>query len=233
MSATFRTRLLPALVAAGLVAPTCALGAPSPGGAQAPSGDVVFTSGAHAYRDRPARVRGFVPAGDAGHSVRIERLDAATGTWAEVATAIAGADGRFAARWRSATAGRFTLRAVVDPGGDAQAATASGELTVSVYERAKATWYGPGFYGRRTACGQRLTRRLAGVAHRTLPCGTLVALHHRGQATVVPVVDRGPFGTDAEWDLTSATAAAVGFTQTGTLGVLPRAERRGTPASGS
>jgi len=222
MSALLRTRLLPALVAAGLVAPAGALGEPSPGGAQAPAGDVVLTSGAHAYRDRPARVRGFVPPADAGRSVRIERLDEATGAWTPVASALALADGRFTARWRSQRAGRFMLRAVIDAGGDAQTASAPAALAVTVYERSKATWYGPGLYGRRTA-GQRLTRRLAGVAHRTLPCGTLVALHHRGQATVVEVVDRGPFGTDAEWDLTAATAAAVGFTQTGTLGVLPRA----------
>jgi len=38
----------------------------------------------------------------------------------------------------------------------------------------RVTWYGPGFYGNRTACGQRYTRHIVGVAHRTLPCGTLV-----------------------------------------------------------
>lgn len=36
------------------------------------------------------------------------------------------------------------------------------------------SWYGSGFYGQRTACGQTLTKTLVGVANRTLPCGTLV-----------------------------------------------------------
>ena len=37
---------------------------------------------------------------------------------------------------------------------------------------ANISWYGPGLYGNGTACGQRLTKGLVGVAHRTLPCGT-------------------------------------------------------------
>ena len=35
-----------------------------------------------------------------------------------------------------------------------------------------ASYYGPGFYGNRTACGQTMSTTLQGVAHRTLPCGT-------------------------------------------------------------
>ena len=35
----------------------------------------------------------------------------------------------------------------------------------------KASWYGPGFFGNRTACGQTLTRKTIGVAHRNLPAG--------------------------------------------------------------
>lgn len=57
-----------------------------------------------------------------------------------------------------------------------------------------ATWYGPGFYGNRTACGQTLTRRLVGVAHRTLACGTRVAVRWRGMTIRTRVVDRGPWG---------------------------------------
>ena len=56
------------------------------------------------------------------------------------------------------------------------------------------TWYGPGFYGGRTACGQRYTRQLVGVASRTLPCGTLVQFRWHGISVVAPVIDRGPFG---------------------------------------
>jgi rare lipoprotein A (peptidoglycan hydrolase) len=57
------------------------------------------------------------------------------------------------------------------------------------------TWYGPGFYGGRTACGQRYTRYIVGVASRTLPCGTLVQFRWRGITVVAPVIDRGPYAT--------------------------------------
>ena len=77
---------------------------------------------------------------------------------------------------------------------------------VTVFRRARATWYGPGFYGRRTACGLRLTTRTLGVAHRTLPCGTLVELFKDGRTVTVPVIDRGPFRPGTSYDLTYATA---------------------------
>ena len=83
-----------------------------------------------------------------------------------------------------------------------------------------ATWFGPGFYGHRTACGQRMTHRLLGVAHRTLPCGTKVALLYKGRTITVPVVDRGPFANGASYDLTSATAEALGVTQTARIGAV-------------
>jgi hypothetical protein len=166
--------------------------------------------------------RGRRPPGQRRAHLRVERLDAATGAWVTEGTAVAAADGGFAVRWRSAAPGRATLRAVVDHGGDASVAAASEELTVTVYRPAKATWYGPGFYGRRTACGQTMSRTLQGVAHRRLPCGTLVAIRHSGRSVVVPVVDRGPFGTDAEWDLTAATAQSVGLTRTAAIGALPQ-----------
>lgn len=59
------------------------------------------------------------------------------------------------------------------------------------------TWYGPGFYGGKTACGQRYTRRIVGVASRTLRCGTLVQFSWHGISVVAPVIDRGPFATSA------------------------------------
>jgi hypothetical protein len=223
MQTILRTRLLPAVLAVGLAAPAASIAdSPSTGGVSAPSGgDVTITSGRNAYAGRPARVRGYVPVADAGRTVQVERYDEPSGTWLAVGSAVAAADGRFVARWQSATSGRFTLRALIDHGGEAAAASASSELAVTVYEPARATWYGPGLFGRRTACGQRLTRTLVGVAHRTLPCGTQVTLYHRGRVIVAPVVDRGPFANGAEWDLTAAAARAVGLTQTGTVGTLP------------
>ncbi len=70
---------------------------------------------------------------------------------------------------------------------------------------AVATWYGPGFLGHRTACGQTLTAHLRGVAHRSWPCGTRVCFRYHARRSCVPVVDRGPFSF-ATFDLTARTA---------------------------
>jgi len=63
------------------------------------------------------------------------------------------------------------------------------------------SWYGPGFYGNHTACGQAYTKRIFGVAHRTLPCGTLVTFRWKGEQKTVPVIDRGPYVEGRIWDL--------------------------------
>jgi rare lipoprotein A (peptidoglycan hydrolase) len=83
-----------------------------------------------------------------------------------------------------------------------------------------ATWYGPGFFGRRTACGQILRRSTQGVAHKRLPCGTQVTIFHRGRLATVPVIDRGPYSGRAVWDLTQATARDLGVRQTTRVRVL-------------
>lgn len=80
---------------------------------------------------------------------------------------------------------------------------------------ALATWFGPGFFGNHTACGQVLSHRLVGVANRTLPCGTLVRVSYEGRHVVVPVVDRGPYGPiHASWDLTEHAARLLKITET-------------------
>lgn len=88
---------------------------------------------------------------------------------------------------------------------------------VALMRALKATWYGPGFYGKRTACGVRLGRGTLGVAHRTLPCGTRVTFYHDGHFATVAVIDRGPFRRGVAWDLTAAAARQLGFRSTGVL----------------
>lgn len=75
-----------------------------------------------------------------------------------------------------------------------------------------ASWYGPGFYGNRTACGQLYTPVIIGVAHKTLPCGTMLELEFRGRVVIVPVIDRGPFIAGRTLDLSNATRAALACT---------------------
>lgn len=72
------------------------------------------------------------------------------------------------------------------------------------------TWYGPGFYGNRTACGQRYTRTIIGVAHKTLPCGTLIQFRWQGITAMARVIDRGPYATsDYVFDFSAALACDV------------------------
>ena len=81
-------------------------------------------------------------------------------------------------------------------------------------KRRMATWYGPGLYGNEMACGGKLTKATFGVAHKTLPCGTKVAIAHGGRIVIAPVVDRGPFTKGIEYDLTRHAAEAVRMTAT-------------------
>ena len=81
------------------------------------------------------------------------------------------------------------------------------------------SWYGPGFYGRRTACGQAMTESLIGVAHRTLPCGTRISFKNpaNGRIVTAPVVDRGPYVSGRTWDLTGGLCLKLGHCYTGSL----------------
>jgi molybdopterin molybdotransferase len=120
-----------------------------------------------------------------------------------VTQAQAGADGSFSARWRTDAVGRVTLRAVVPGDAGVQVASAPATVQVTVYRPARATWYGPGLFGRRTACGQRLTRSLVGVAHKRLPCGTPVRGLYGGRTITAPGGRSRPFVHGASYDLTS------------------------------
>jgi rare lipoprotein A len=219
-------RIAMLLVACALVAPAAAAAddpEPSTGGTAMPAADPALTATTHLLVGKVAVFRGSLP-GDAGRTVTIERLDVETGQWIPIATAVIGNDGAYLARWRADVTGRLTTRATVARPPEAGAALAVGaplESTMIVYRPARATWYGPGFYGRTTACGLKMTRKLLGVAHRKLPCGTQVAFTYNGKAITVPVVDRGPFKPGRRWDLTSAAATALGFTYTDRLGAVP------------
>ena len=81
------------------------------------------------------------------------------------------------------------------------------------------SWYGPGFYGRRTACGYAMTEGLVGVAHRTLPCGTRVTFRNpaNGRTITTKVVDRGPYVSGRQWDLTGGLCVALRHCYTGSL----------------
>jgi hypothetical protein len=81
------------------------------------------------------------------------------------------------------------------------------------------SWYGPGFYGKRTACGLAYTQAIVGVAHRTLPCGTRVTFRNpvNGRVVTAPVIDRGPYVSGRQWDLSVGLCRALGHCYTGAI----------------
>jgi|1185.fasta_scaffold33541_1 rare lipoprotein A len=176
----------------------------------ASSGGLTVTAMPDQTLGEVARFTGRAPA---HRLVRLQRQDGKTQRWRNVASARADASGAFTARWRPNHIGPTALRAILH--------TTAAPLRITVYKPAVATWYGPGFFGKQTACGQVLAPDVQGVAHRSLPCGTQVAFSYNGRSIVVPVIDRGPYGVaGADWDLTQATAAALGITATATLGAV-------------
>jgi len=102
-----------------------------------------------------------------------------------------------------------------------------------VHKNGIATWFGPGFYGQTTACGQTLTPAVLGVANRTLPCGTLVRVSYHGHALTVPVLDRGPYTNHADWDLTAGAAQALDITETVRIATRVVGSAPNTPLLGS
>jgi hypothetical protein len=214
-------RIVMLLVTCALVAPAAAH-AQNTGGTAAPEPDPGLTATEHPMVGAITEFRGTLP-DEAGRLVTIERLDEETGDWIPLATATIAADGTYLARWKADVAGRITTRATITSvaqTGAALALAAPLQTSLTIFRRAVASWYGPGFYGRKTACGLRMTRKLRGVAHKKLPCGTPVAIAYEGKSITVPVVDRGPFVRGRKWDLTAAAANAIGFKYTDRLGAV-------------
>jgi rare lipoprotein A len=118
--------------------------------------------------------------------------------------------------------------AAADTGGS----VAPAKSTPTVRPSGIATWFGPGFYGKQTACGQMLTPAVVGVANRTLPCGTLVSVTYEDHSLTVPVLDRGPYSHRADWDLTAGAAQALGITETVRIGTHIVGKTTNTPELG-
>jgi hypothetical protein len=85
------------------------------------------------------------------------------------------------------------------------------------WQSARVSWYGPGFYGRKTASGAVLTQDMMNVAHRSLALGTRIQFEYRGRTCVAVVNDRGPYVGGRTFDLGPGTAQTLGFSGVGTV----------------
>jgi rare lipoprotein A len=76
-----------------------------------------------------------------------------------------------------------------------------------------ASWYGPGFHGRRTASGEVFNENALTAAHPSLPFGTRIRVYNQtsGNSVVVRINDRGPHVRGRIIDLSRASARALGI----------------------
>ncbi|HVS28303.1 MAG TPA: septal ring lytic transglycosylase RlpA family protein [Solirubrobacteraceae bacterium] len=176
-----------------------------------------------------ASVSGVLRGGQADREVALEAR--ADGGWKTVAKARTSAGGRFKLRFRPHRQGTQPVRVALGGGvtsaqvGDASPTEASDAVVAAtpavshtagrleVYRASRASTYD----GSSPACGHGHVHHGLGVAHKSLPCGTMVTFRHAGHSVTVPVIDRGPFVAGREWDLTNATAHRLHFSGTGTV----------------
>lgn len=82
-----------------------------------------------------------------------------------------------------------------------------------------ASWYGPGFNGRKASDGSIFNQQEYTCAHRTLPFGTILIIEYKGKRVPAVVTDRGPFIKGRDIDLSLSLAQRLGFTDTGVVKV--------------
>ena len=103
-------------------------------------------------------------------------------------------------------------------------------------QRGEASWYGPGFHGRKTASGERFNQHGLTAAHRKLPLGTKARVTNldNGKSVEVKINDRGPYVRGRIIDLSKAAAERLGMKNAGTTPVrLEVTKPAGTSAGSS
>ena len=200
-----------ALAACCALAATTSISTPVVGSATATS-DAAPSAARERLNVRVGQAAVVAGTAPARRTVVLERRT--RGGWRPLDHARTGATGRYRLRHVARRTSSATVRVRI-----AGTATARTLGRMNVYRSTLASWYGPGFYGRRTACGQTISDSIRGVAHRTLPCGTRVTLRKGDRIVRARVVDRGPFHAAREFDLTPAVKRALGFGSTGAVEV--------------
>jgi len=91
------------------------------------------------------------------------------------------------------------------------------ETSEGYEEEGVASWYGPGFHGKRTSSGETYDQYAMTAAHTVLPLPTYVEVANlsNGRKVVVKVNDRGPFHGGRIIDLSYAAALKLGGARPG------------------
>ncbi len=86
----------------------------------------------------------------------------------------------------------------------------------------RASYYGRGFAGRKTASGAVFYPERLTAAHRFLPLGTRVRVTnmHNGRSVLVTINDRGPYIRGRHIDLSLGAARAIGMVGRGVADVV-------------
>lgn len=161
---------------------------------------------------RTARITGTLRPGFEDREVVLERRDG--DGWRTLDRATTREGGHFTLSHRQERSGAFEVRVRFEED-EINTGWHDEPGRMAFLSRDGASWYGPGFYGRRTACGQTLTGDIKGVAHKTLPCGTHVVLKRGDRTVTARVIDRGPFVGGREWDLAPAIKRALRYSGDG------------------
>jgi rare lipoprotein A len=101
-------------------------------------------------------------------------------------------------------------------------------------ETGVASWYGPTFYGHRTANGEIYNAGDLTAAHRTLPMPVNVRVTNldNGKSLIVRVNDRGPYAKSRIIDVSEQAAKLLGFYNQGTARVRVTYIARSTQPDG-
>ena len=85
----------------------------------------------------------------------------------------------------------------------------------------QASWYGPGFAGKKTASGEPFDDTKFTAAHKTLPLGSAAKVTNlsNGKSVKVEINDRGPYAANRVIDLSRAAAHAIGMIDEGVVQV--------------
>lgn len=97
-----------------------------------------------------------------------------------------------------------------------------------LYEKGDASWYGPGFNGKKTASGEIFNMNKLTAAHKKLPFGTIVRVTNlnNNKTVIVRINDRGPFTKGRVIDLSKQAALDIDMINDGVVPVKIEIEKK-------